>query len=240
MRRILPALCTLFLAMTGSVQANPGYYGSNPYQQQTYQDQYQPSYGARSQHPQAGYYPRSHPGQYQYQQPQPVRAATPQQILHQGIDRLKGFLSRGGAPSEQEARAFLDSEISGYFDFAYMAKWAGGQAFAQMSEQEKQQFTTKLKGMFFGALARNLGAYTNPVPRIEIYPPRSNRSSNEVQVRAVVRPRRGYPVRLEFRFYRAPDGWKVFDVKANGNSAVAYYRQHFAAVARRGPAAGKP
>jgi phospholipid transport system substrate-binding protein len=230
MRRILPALCTLFFVMAGSVQANPGYYGTNPYQQQPYQGQYQPSYGVQSQHSRTGYYPRSYPGQYQ--QPQPVHAATPQQILHQGIDRLKGFLSRGGAPSEQEAKAFLDSEISGYFDFAYMAKWAGGQAFAQMSQQQQQQFTTKLKGMFFGALARNLGAYSNPVPRIEIYPPRASRSSSEVQVRATVMPRRGYPVRLEFRFYRAQDGWKIFDVKANGNSAVAYYRQHFAAVAR--------
>jgi phospholipid transport system substrate-binding protein len=220
--------------MAGSAQANPGYYGSNPYQQNPYQGQYPQPYGATSQQPRAGYYPGSYGGQYQ--QPQPVRAASPQQILRQGIDRLKGFLSRGGAPTEQEAKAFLDSEISGYFDFAYMAKWAGGQAFAQMSQREQQQFTAKLKGMFFGALARNLGAYSNPVPRIEIYPPRSSRSSNEVQVRAAVMPHRGYPVRLEFRFYRAPDGWKIFDVKANGNSAVAYYRQHFAALARRGGA----
>jgi phospholipid transport system substrate-binding protein len=237
MRRILLALCALCFMMAGSVQANPGYYGANPYQQHTYQGQYQQPYGMPSQQTRADtYYPRAYPGQYR--QPQSASVDTPQQILRQGIDRLKGFLSRGGAPSEQEAKAFLESEISSYFDFAYMAKWAGGHAFAQMSEQEKQEFTSKLKGMFFGALARNLGTYSNPVPRIDIYPPRSSRYSNEVQVRAKVMPRRGYPVRLEFRFYRAPSGWKIFDVKANGNSAVAYYRQHFAAVARRG--AGKP
>jgi phospholipid transport system substrate-binding protein len=218
------------------VQANPGYYGTNPYQQRPYQGQYQQPYGGASPQSYSGYYPRSYPGQYQ--QPQPARADSPEQILRQGIDRLKGFLSRGGAPSEEQAKAFLDSEISGYFDFAYMAKWAGGQAFAQMSEEQKQQFTSKLKGKFFGALARNLGAYADPVPRIEIYPHRASRYSNEVQVRAAVMPRRGYPVRLEFRFYRAPNGWKIFDVKANGNIAVAYYRQHFAAVARR--SAGKP
>ncbi|MEW8429523.1 MAG: ABC transporter substrate-binding protein [Candidatus Thiodiazotropha sp.] len=33
---------------------------------------------------------------------------------------------------------------------------------------------------------------------------------------------------MDFRFYRSEAGWKVFDVSANGNSAVAYYRRHFA------------
>jgi phospholipid transport system substrate-binding protein len=233
MRRFLPALCVLFSLTAATAAANPGYYGSTPYQP-SYQDRYQQPYGVSSRQPYTGRYSPS-PGPYQ-QPPQPARAAAPQEILRQGIDRLKGFLSRGGAPTEQEAKAFLDSEISSYFDFAYMAKWAGGQTFGQMSEDEKRRFTTKLKGMFFGALARNLGAYSNPVPRIEIYRPRASRSSNEVQVRAKVIPRKGYPVRLEFRFYRAPSGWKIFDVKANGNSAVAYYRRHFAAVARRGAA----
>jgi hypothetical protein len=36
--------------------------------------------------------------------------------------------------------------------------------------------------------------------------------------------------------YRAEDGWKVYDVMANGRSAVAYYRQQ----TKRSPAPGRP
>ena len=37
----------------------------------------------------------------------------------------------------------------------------------------------------------------------------------------------GIPTKLEFRFYKSTDGWKIFDVKAEGNSAVVYYRKQF-------------
>jgi phospholipid transport system substrate-binding protein len=37
----------------------------------------------------------------------------------------------------------------------------------------------------------------------------------------------GIPTKLEFRFYKSKDGWKIFDVKAAGNSAVVYYRNQF-------------
>ena len=37
----------------------------------------------------------------------------------------------------------------------------------------------------------------------------------------------GYPVKLEFRFYKGAQGWKIFDVVANRTSAVVYYRRYF-------------
>ena len=33
-----------------------------------------------------------------------------------------------------------------------------------------------------------------------------------------------YPAKLDFRMRRTGDGWKVYDVVANGRSASAYYR----------------
>ncbi len=174
------------------------------------------------------------PYQGQYQRPDaPLRAETPDQILRQGIDRLKGFLARGGKATETETREFLDKEISRYFDFPYMARWSAGSMYRRMNDKQRVRFTRKLKAMFFSALARNLGTYSGSSPRIDIYRPRSNRYSKEVTVNARVMPQGGYPVRLQFRFYRSPEGWKVFDVTANGISAVSYYRKHFGGMARR-------
>ncbi|MCU7868794.1 MAG: ABC transporter substrate-binding protein, partial [Candidatus Thiodiazotropha sp. (ex Lucinoma borealis)] len=48
-----------------------------------------------------------------------------------------------------------------------------------------------------------------------------------VKVRVGILQSGGYPANIDFRFYRSKAGWKVFDVSANGNSAIAFYRQHF-------------
>lgn len=177
-----------------------------------------------------GYYPGH--GAYAPQVPV-VQSPTPEQILRQGIDLMRGYLDRGVA-SEAELKAFLDREISPYFDFAYMAQWAAGPMMRGMNPQQKAQFAEQLKDMFFSSLARNLGAYSSPAPRIDVSPAHARPYSKEVTVKARVTPQtNGYPVMLQFRFYRSTTGWKVFDVTANGASAVAYYRKYFNSMGRR-------
>lgn len=181
-----------------------------------------------------GAYSGGYPGAGPYSRQAPAeQAMSPSAILRQGIDRLKGFLTRGAASTE-EIQAFLDQEIAPYFDFDYMAQWAGGPMYRQMDEAQRAEFAANLKQMFFSALARNLGTFSTPAPRIDIFPARARPYSREVTVNARVTRDRGYPVSLRFRFYRGDDGWKVFDVTANGTSAVAYYRRYFAKMARGG------
>lgn len=211
-RSILVPITLLVFVVATDLQANPYAYGY---------PQYQGSHAM--------------PGQYgQGMQPRPMQAAAPDEIVRQGIDRLKGFLSRGASPSEQELLYFLNREIAPYFDFTYMAQQVAGPTAQGMNQAQRAEFSAQLKRLFFGALARNLGAYSNPAPRIDIYPARMNRNSREVKVNALVMPYRGRAMRLQFRFYLSSNGWKIFDVTANGSSAVVHYRNHFAAMARQG------
>lgn len=180
-------------------------------------------YGARAYHP--GYVHQGAP--MARLAPAPAEVETPEQILRQGLDRMKGFLSQGGH-EPQELLVFLDSEIAPYFDFKLMSRWVLGHSYDQMSESQKSEFTQRLKGMFFSALAKNLKALSNPPPRIDIFGSRLRRDARQVAVGALVRGSMfEQPVRLQFRFYRGSSGWKVFDVTANGISAVSYYRQQF-------------
>ncbi|MDZ7753920.1 MAG: ABC transporter substrate-binding protein [Gammaproteobacteria bacterium] len=180
-------------------------------------------YGARAYHP--GYAPQGAPMARPAQAPSEVE--TPEQILRQGLDRMQGFLSQGSL-DPQELLAFLDNEIAPYFDFPLMSRWVLGRGYDQMSEGQKSEFTQRLKGMFFSALAKNLKALSNPPPRIDIFGSRVRRDARQVAVGALVRGSMyEQPVRLQFRFYRGNSGWKVFDVTANGISAVSYYRQQF-------------
>jgi phospholipid transport system substrate-binding protein len=184
----------------------------------------------------AGSYP---PGAQAAPEPLPPARLAPDQLLRRGLDRLSGFL-RGarGAAQPGEIRAFLDDEIAPYFDFPAMARWSAGPLYPRLTPQQRTQLTARLRDLFLGALARNLGAYAQPVPRMEVYPARMSPWMGEANVRALVLPHDGYPIQLDFRFYRTRYGWKVFDVAANGASAAAFYRSYFGDLLRRyGPGA---
>lgn len=162
--------------------------------------------------------------------PAPLR---PDQLLRQGIDRLNHFVAATGSTSPEQIRGFLDREIAPYFDFRYMSRWAAGPHYRRLTESHRARFTEKLTELFLSALARNLGSYARPFPRIEVLPPRRGRTRNEVSVFARVVPLDGLTLKLEFRYYWSPDGWRIFDVTANGASAVAYYRRYFSGLIRQ-------
>jgi len=152
--------------------------------------------------------------------PQPGPAA----ILKRGLRRLMGFASQEPRPEKAHIAAFLDQEIAPYFDFAYMARWAGGRMWQRMTPQQRRDFEGQLQQLFLGALTQRLTRYGGQ--QIRVLRSRPGRD-NEVTVGVAIQNPQGYPARLNFRFYHSSDGWKVFDVSANGNSALMYYRQYF-------------
>lgn len=181
--------------------------------------QAQPPYGPRP----GAYAPaqRAHPGS--------EAAAT----LREGMDKLTAFLDREETPNKLQLAAFLDGTIAPYFDFDYMAKWVAGRGYPAMSTEQRAALAASLEARFLGTLAGKLAKFKGQQVRL-FRPRRGPRGAVSVPV-GILRPG-GYPSKLEFRMYRADDGWKVYDVMANGRSAVAYYRQQ----AKPSPAPGRP
>jgi phospholipid transport system substrate-binding protein len=164
--------------------------------------------------------------------------ATPDQMLRQGLDRLIGYLIGAGNPSPDALRTFLSQEISPYFDFVYMAQWAAGPLYRRLTSDQHLRMAQKLETMFLDALARNLGTYARPLPQIQIFPARAGPSGNEATVDVRVITDAGGLVHLQFRCYWGGGGWRIYDVSANGASAVAFYRGYFTTLIRRyGPEA---
>jgi phospholipid transport system substrate-binding protein len=161
-----------------------------------------------------------HPGQMTGQQ-----VADPGEVLREGVTKLLQFLRQKNSPNEAAVQAFLDKEIAPYFDFAYMAKWTAGPAYRNMDIQQRKMLEQKIKEMLLTSLGQRLGSYDNQ--DVRFFQPRRV-GQNEVKVRMGILRAGGYPARIDFRFYRGDSGWKVFDVSANGSSALAFYRQYFA------------
>jgi len=166
-----------------------------------------------------------------------MHTATPAELLRDGIYRMRAYLAKNPDAADADNLRFLEDNIAHYFDFERMAYWVGGDYYRRMNAQEKYHFQNRLRDMFFAALARQLGMFANPVPRVTFGRPRVV-SRNEIEVAARVMPERGYPVRILFRFFRTPKGWKVYDVTSNGVSAVVYYRDFFRKQMRQRAAGG--
>jgi phospholipid transport system substrate-binding protein len=153
----------------------------------------------------------------------------PDTLLREGMTKLLRFLRSSDNPQPQQIAAFLEREVAPYFDFAYMATWAAGPMNRQLNDQQRRELGQKIKQMLLGTLARRLSSYDNQ--DVRFYRPRRV-GENEVKVRVGILRAGGYPASLDFRFYRGEAGWKVFDVTANGNSALAFYRTYFTDRAR--------
>ena len=153
-----------------------------------------------------------------------TQAVTPPVLLKEGIDKLTGFIKSGNAANRAQAIAFLNAEIAPYFDFAYMTRWSAGPAWRRMGADQRARMQEQLTESFMVTLVQKLTSYTNQ--QIRYFSPRGQ-GRDDVRVSAWIMQPNGYPTKLEFRFYLSDRGWKIFDVKAAGNSAVVYYRNQF-------------
>ncbi len=164
------------------------------------------------------------PGYYRGPSPDKAVSTHPGAIVKDGIGKLQRFIKSGRAQNSEQAMAFMATEIEPYFDFEYMTRWAAGPAWRRMSPQQRATVQNKLKQAFMNTLAEKLVTYTNQ--EIRYFTPRGQ-GGNDVRVSAWIMQPNGIPTRLEFRFYRRGADWKIFDVKAGGNSAVVHYRNQF-------------
>jgi phospholipid transport system substrate-binding protein len=158
-------------------------------------------------------------------------AAEASATLKEGMDKLLGFLAREEVPNRLQVAAFLDREIAPYFDFEYMAKWVAGPTSEGMSAEDKKAMAAHLEADFLGTLASRLMDYQGQ--QIRILPPRMG-PRGDVSVNVALLRAQSYPAKLEFRMYKSPTGWRVYDVVANGQSAAAYYRVQFQRMAGQG------
>jgi phospholipid transport system substrate-binding protein len=167
-----------------------------------------------------------------YQQGYRYTTQSPAEFLQEGINKLTSFME-AGISDPHLLEEFLNREIAPYFDFAYMTRWAAGSKYRYMTPQQLEAMENTIRSMFMGSMIQKLAGYKHGY--VQYLPVRRDSNTGEVTlgIQAYAANSR-YPTRLDFRLYLSPQGWKVFDVKSNGQSAVVYYRQHFAREARYG------
>ena len=155
----------------------------------------------------------------------------PARVLRAGVETLTGYMGNNQGVHPEQLRAFLEQEIVPYFDFNRMAYWAAGSINRRLNSEQRQQLTAMLKERFLLSMAEQLSGYKHS--RIQYLRPRGNPRRGNVTLGMRVFGAESYPVQIDFKLYRGKSGWKVYDVVANGVSAVNHYRNEFSQLVGR-------
>jgi len=225
-------LLTLITASALSVatpmtQNYPGAsYQSQSYQNQPYRDQAASQYPVR----QGSYYSQYYrPGKMLLP---PASARSPAEMLEHSIKKVLNFLARPKEVSLKQITFFLKKEITPHFDFEYMSRWVAGRYYKLMSPKQQRAFTETFSELFITTFVQKLSNYQHYPPVVNDF--RSKRTSEgEALASARILQENGGSIQVDFKFLKTPGGWKVVDVRANGVSALYYYRNFFNDQIRR-------
>ena len=153
---------------------------------------------------------------------------NPVVMLQKGMDKLLDYLKEH--PDGEGLGEFLATQISPAFDFPFMAKAAAGKYGRHMTDAQHQRLVKKLQVMFLTAMAEKLSSYDD---QDVVYLPARFNNFDRTTITALINNPGGYPGRIDFRVHLTKDGWKIFDVAASGQSAIAFYRSYFRKAMRQ-------
>lgn len=170
-----------------------------------------------------------------------TRSNTPDSVIKTTLQKITTFSNNAknvdineikNSNHIKQLRQFIEQQIIPNFDFDNMSHWITGRYGNNMSEQDKADFKRSLRETFLSSLAKHLGDFDAKNTRIKLHRPRYRGKEEAFVSTTIYRPDR-VTIRLDFRMHRIDKNWKIIDIKANGISAVLYYRRHFISQLRQ-------
>ncbi len=163
---------------------------------------------------------------------QTVTTVNPAYIIKTALSKITAFSSNSDRVNPMQLRGFIEKQIIPHFDFNNMSHWITGRYARNMTAEDKADFQRNLRETFLSSLSKHLGSFDAKKTRVKFHRVRYRGSDEAFVGTSIYRPDT-LPVRLDFRMRRDENNWKIIDVKANGSSAVLYYRRHFMSQLRQ-------
>ena len=151
---------------------------------------------------------------------------SPVAMLENSIHKILVFLARDKNITEGKIAWYVNNEIAPNFDFDYMTRWIAGRYYQQMNSKQRNKLKQAFARKFLDRFVQRLSQNRHALPQVSHFVSEQI-SANEAVASAMFRYRNGQTIKADFLFEKTPSGWKVVDIKANGLSALLYYRQYF-------------
>jgi phospholipid transport system substrate-binding protein len=149
--------------------------------------------------------------------------AMVQQVTQQVVDQIRADKSIQ-AGDVNKITQLVNEKILPYMDFHRTTQLAMGRnwrtATPDQQAQVIEQFKTLLIRTYSGALAQVRDQ------QIQYKPFRANPDDTDVVVRSTVM-NNGQQIELDYRLYKTPQGWRVYDINVLGAWLIQAYQQQF-------------
>jgi phospholipid transport system substrate-binding protein len=122
-------------------------------------------------------------------------------------------------------RSIVDRDILPYVDFKRTTQLAMGRHWRTATPAQQQsvvtQFQSLLIHLYSGAIAQ-----LKPDQQIEYLPMRLSPGDTDAVVRTLAQTS-GKPVEIDYRLYKTPQGWRLYDLNVLGAWLIQTYREQF-------------
>ena len=125
----------------------------------------------------------------------------------------------------------VNQKILPYTDFRRTTQLAMGRAWRQATPQQQDQMVEQFKMLLIRTYSGALSQVRDQT--VQFKPFRADPGATDVVVRSTVM-NNGQPVELDYRLYKTPQGWRVYDLNVAGAWLIQAYQQQFAEKINQG------
>ena len=130
------------------------------------------------------------------------------------------------AGNQKRVMDLVESKILPYVDFQRMTALAAGRFWREATPDQQQRLAAEFRTLLVFTYSGALSQIKNET--VEFKPLRGDSSDSDVEVRSQVNLSRGEPMILNYRVYKTPAGWKIYDINVLGAWLVETYKGSFA------------
>jgi phospholipid transport system substrate-binding protein len=141
---------------------------------------------------------------------------------------------RAGNPAK--VAELVETRILPLFDFTRMTQIAVARNWRLATPEQQKALTTEFKTLLVRTYSTALSSYRDQV--IEFKHLRTAPGDTQVTVKSVMKQPGTEPLTMDYDMEKIPTGWKVYDIKIDGVSLIATYRETFAGKVREGGVPG--
>ena len=116
-----------------------------------------------------------------------------------------------------------------YVDFEKTTRLAAGRHWRDASAKQRADLVEAFKGTLIRTYSGSLSDVNN-LATINVAPFRGDENANDVVVRSSVVQKNGPAIAVDYRMENTPEGWKIYDLNAEGIWLIQNYRNQSSQV----------
>ena len=144
-------------------------------------------------------------------------------VTQQVMDQIKGDKSIQSGDINKITQ-LVNEKILPYTDFRRTTQLAMGRNWRTATPEQQQQVIEQFKALLIRTYSGALAQVRDQ--QIQYKPFRANPDDTDVVVRSTVL-NNGQPIELDYRPYKTPQGWRVYDINVLGAWLIQAYQQQF-------------